>query len=172
MVQSGLVEIKTVSKAGKGRDTKWILLLEQSRVGTVARVDKIAKVSKVECIPAKNCERDSTLATLAPLPTVATVAAEAKPAEELIKPAVSVGIPDKAPARMSSKELDEAKASIRKTIAQIESEGKDIIPWEVTKSLGLEKKNPLLVMYVLISDNYIKTEEVDSKGQNIWRAPA
>lgn len=73
MIESSTVETKTVKRGGKGRDTLYVFLLDQSNVGNVAKVAKIAKIAKVEEIPSENEEgTNSILATLATLATLDT----------------------------------------------------------------------------------------------------
>jgi hypothetical protein len=75
MIESSTVETKTVKRSGKGRDTLYVFLLDQSNIGNVAKVAKIAKIAKVEEIPSENEEgKNSILATLATLDTLPTVA--------------------------------------------------------------------------------------------------
>lgn len=75
MEESSCVESKMVKNSGKGRDSLWVFLLPQTKVGNVANVEKIAKVAKVEKIHSVNIEGiDSTLATLATMATLPTVA--------------------------------------------------------------------------------------------------
>ena len=87
MIESGMVEIKTVKRGGKGRDGLWVLLIDQTEVGKVATVAKIARIAKVEEIPFKNSSEDeegdnSTLATLATMATQATEATQGEGVEE------------------------------------------------------------------------------------------
>jgi hypothetical protein len=70
MIESGVVETKTVKRGGKGRDSLWVFLLDSSNVANVANVAIVAKVAKVDVIHSKsepeNGEgKNSTLATLA-----------------------------------------------------------------------------------------------------------
>ncbi len=79
MQESNLVEIKTVKRGGKGRDSLWILLLDPSNVAKVANVAIVANVAKVDVIPSKNDPlngegKNSTLATLATKATFAILA--------------------------------------------------------------------------------------------------
>lgn len=70
MLESGIVETKIVKRSGKGRDTLYLFLINQTNVGNVAKVAKIAKIAKVEEIPSENKEgKTSTLATLATIAT-------------------------------------------------------------------------------------------------------
>jgi hypothetical protein len=77
MIESGTVECNTVKNSGKGRDSLWVFLLPQSKVGNVAKVEKIAKVAKVDRIHSVDMDGNgstlATLATMATLPTVATI---------------------------------------------------------------------------------------------------
>jgi hypothetical protein len=70
MIESGVVETKTVKRGGKGRDSLWVFLLDSSNVAKVALVAIVAKVAKVDVIHSKNDPengegKNSTLATLA-----------------------------------------------------------------------------------------------------------
>ena len=70
MIESGVVETKTVKRGGNGRDSLWVFLLDSSNVANVANVAIVAKVAKVDVIHSKsepeNGEgKNSTLATLA-----------------------------------------------------------------------------------------------------------
>jgi hypothetical protein len=51
MIDSDVVETKTVSRGGKGRNSTCVFLLDPSNVAYVGKVDKVAKVAIVEEIP-------------------------------------------------------------------------------------------------------------------------
>ncbi len=70
MIESGVVETKTVKRGGKGRDSLWVFLLVSANVANVANVAIVAKVAKVDVIHSENDPengegKNSTLATLA-----------------------------------------------------------------------------------------------------------
>jgi hypothetical protein len=54
MIESGVVETKTVKRGGKGRDSLWVFLLDSSNVANVANVSIVAKVAKVDVIHSKS----------------------------------------------------------------------------------------------------------------------
>jgi hypothetical protein len=54
MIESGMVETKTVKRGGKGRDGLWVFLLDQPKVDKIAIIAKIAKIAKIDEIPSKN----------------------------------------------------------------------------------------------------------------------
>jgi hypothetical protein len=77
MLESGMVETKIVKRGGKGRDSVWVVLLDQGKVGNVTNVAKVAKVAKVE--RDYSIERkDSTLATLATMDILPSMAPKGK----------------------------------------------------------------------------------------------
>lgn len=67
MIESDMVEVKIVSRGGKGRDSVYILLLDTARVGNVSKVANVSKIAKVEEDIYKEhiTGISSTLATLA-----------------------------------------------------------------------------------------------------------
>ena len=54
MIESGVVETKTVKRGGNGRDSLWVFLLDSSNVANVANVSIVAKVAKVDVIHSKS----------------------------------------------------------------------------------------------------------------------
>lgn len=77
MLESGMVETKIVKRGGKGRDSLWVVLLDQGKVGNVTNVANVAKVAKAE--RDYSIERkDSTLATLATTDILPSVAPKGK----------------------------------------------------------------------------------------------
>ena len=75
MIESGIVEAKTVKRGGRGRDSLWLLFLDQPNVAKVANVANVAKVAKVDETQSEDIAgKNSTLATLATLATQATQA--------------------------------------------------------------------------------------------------
>lgn len=73
MIESGIVDTKIVKRGGKGRDTLYVFLVDQPKVGNVTNVDNVAIIANVEEIHPGNIEADlSTLATKATSHIVAT----------------------------------------------------------------------------------------------------
>jgi hypothetical protein len=70
MIESDTIGIEVFKREGKGRDSVWIFLLDQSKVESVAKVARIAQVANVEEIQFDKDifdleDKDPTLATLA-----------------------------------------------------------------------------------------------------------
>jgi len=83
MVESGMVEVKAVKRGGKGRDSLYVFLLDNQKVGEVATIAKKAKIAKVEEIHSNKDNGDlegknSTLATLATKATSTILATDAE----------------------------------------------------------------------------------------------
>jgi len=78
MLESGMVETKIVKRGGKGRDSLWVVLLDQGKVGNVTNVANVAKVAKVERDYYSIERKDSTLATLATKAILPSVAPKGK----------------------------------------------------------------------------------------------
>ncbi len=74
MIESGMVETKTSKRGGKGRDGLWVFLLDQPKVGKIAKIDEIPSKNDPENGEGKNSILAilPILATQDILPTVAT----------------------------------------------------------------------------------------------------
>ena len=65
MIESGIVETKTVKRVGKGRDTIYIFLLAATNVTNVSKVPNVSNVTNVDQIPCTDIrECEETLGTL------------------------------------------------------------------------------------------------------------
>jgi hypothetical protein len=71
MIESGLVESKTVNRGGKGRDSVYVFLCNVSNVSNVSNVANVANVEEIHSDD--KGEKIATLATLATKDTLATV---------------------------------------------------------------------------------------------------
>ena len=74
MMESGMVESKTVKRGGKGRDSVYIFLCSVSNVANVAKVANVANVEEIH--PDDKGGKEETMATLATMGTLATLAAK------------------------------------------------------------------------------------------------
>lgn len=74
MMESGMVESKTVKRGGKGRDSVYIFLCSVSNVANVAKVANVANVEEIH--PDNKGGKEETMATLATMDTLATLAAK------------------------------------------------------------------------------------------------
>jgi len=76
MVESGTVEIKTVKRSGKGRDSVYVLLANVSNVSNVANVANVANVEEIRPDSGDGGIKETmaTMATMATLATMATMA--------------------------------------------------------------------------------------------------
>jgi hypothetical protein len=72
MMESGMVESKTVKRGGKGRDSVYIFLCSVSNVANVAKVANVANVEEIH--PDNKGGKEETMATLATLANLATSA--------------------------------------------------------------------------------------------------
>ncbi|MCK9404983.1 MAG: YfjI family protein [Methanothrix sp.] len=74
MIESGMVESKTVMRSGKGRDSVYIFLCSVSNVANVAKVANVANVEEIH--PDDKGGKEETMATLATMDTLSTSAAK------------------------------------------------------------------------------------------------
>ncbi len=72
MEENETIEIKTVKRKGKGRDSVYIVLSkndnERTKVSKISNIANIAKIAKIEGIPKDGDHKSSTLSSLATLP--------------------------------------------------------------------------------------------------------
>jgi hypothetical protein len=76
MIESGMVESKTVKRGGKGRDSVYVFIRNVSNVAYVAKIPNVANVEEIQ--PDDKEGKKETLATLATKATLPIVATEDK----------------------------------------------------------------------------------------------